>query len=284
MKNSAFPWGRQSCLRTRFQRVQPPERRLAATIGCPTSTSPYSRFFDSVGFGLSIAGFRAGASVIRLLQWIRDLLFQNLVWKLLSLAIAVVIWALVANEPELATFANVRLEFKNLPEGLEISSEPVSSVMLELRGPSGALRGVGDAMYPAVVIDMSGAETGERTFSIGDRNVKLMRGVRLVRAIPSAVRFHFEPRRLRRVPVQVRFLGEGQNGYVVAGYHVDPPEMEITGARSRVARVAAVLADPVDLANTTDKAQFRVNVFTEDSFVRFLGTPEAVVTVTMKKK
>jgi YbbR domain-containing protein len=222
--------------------------------------------------------------VIRPLKWILDLLFQNLGWKLLSLAIAVVIWALVASEPELATFANVRLEYKNLPEGLEIASEPVSSIVLELRGPSGALRGTGEAIHPAVVIDMSGAESGERTFSIGDRNVRVMRGVRLVRAIPSEVRFHFEPRRMHRVPVQVRFLGEGKNGYAVQEYHVDPPEMEVTGPRSRVARIAAVLADPIDLANTTGTAQFRVNVFTEDSFVRFLNTPEALVTVTMKKK
>jgi YbbR domain-containing protein len=222
--------------------------------------------------------------VIRPFKWILDLLFQNLGWKLLSLAIAVVIWALVATEPELATFANVRLEYKNLPEGLEISSEPVSSVMLELRGPSGALRGTADAIHPAVVIDMSDAESGEHTFSIGDRNVKVMRGIRLVRAIPSEVRFNFEPRRMRTVPVQVRFLGEGQNGYVVEGYHVDPPEMDITGPRSRVARIAAVIADPIDLSTKTGTSQFHVNVFTEDSFVRFLNAPEAVVTVTMKKK
>jgi YbbR domain-containing protein len=222
--------------------------------------------------------------VIRTLKWLRDLLFQNLGWKLLSLAIALVIWALVATEPELATFANVRLEYKNLPEGLEISSEPVSSVMLELRGPSGALRGAGEAIHPAVVIDMSDAEAGERTFSIGDRNVKVMRGVRLVRAIPSEVRFQFEPRRMHTVPVQVRFVGEGQNGYVVSEFHVDPPEMDITGPRSRVARITSVIADPIDLSNKTGTSQFHVNVFTDDSFVRFLGTPEVVVTVTMKKK
>ena len=58
--------------------------------------------------------------------------------------VAVVIWALVASEPELSTFATVRLEYKNLPDDLEISSDPVSSVVLELRGPSGELRGVGE--------------------------------------------------------------------------------------------------------------------------------------------
>ena len=61
-----------------------------------------------------------------LLKWIRELLFENLGWKLLSLAVAVVIWALVASEPELSTFATVRLEYKNLPDELEISSDPVS--------------------------------------------------------------------------------------------------------------------------------------------------------------
>ena len=223
--------------------------------------------------------------MIRPFKWIRDLLFQNLGWKLLSLAIAVVIWALVATEPELTTMANVRLEYKNLPEGLEISSEPsASSIELELSGPAGALRGMGEAIHPAVVIDLSGAVSGEHTFSIGDRNVKVMRGVRLVRAIPSGVRFHFEPRRMNTVPVHVRFLGEGHNGYAVAEYHVDPPEMEITGPASRVARIAAVVADPIDVANTTGTAQFHVNVFTEDSFVRFQNTPEVVVIVTMKKK
>ena len=222
--------------------------------------------------------------MIRPLKWIRDFFFHNLPWKLLSLAIAVVIWALVATEPELATFANVRPEYKNLPEGLEISSDPVSSIVLELRGPSGALRGLGDSVHPTVVIDMSDASSGERTYSISDRNVKAMRGVRLVRAIPSELRFHFEPRHTSTVPVRVRFLGEGQNGYAVAQYHVDPPEISITGPGSRVARITQVITDPIDLSATPATSQFHVNVFTEDSFVRFLNTPEVAVTVTMKKK
>jgi YbbR domain-containing protein len=223
--------------------------------------------------------------LVRSLKWIRDLLFQNLAWKLLSLAIAVVIWALVATEPELATLTTVRLEYKNIPEGLEISSEPSSTtVELELSGPSGALRGAGDALHPEVVIDMSEATTGERTFTIGNRNVKLMRGVRLIRTRPSQVRFRFEPRRMNSVPVHVRFTGEGQNGYVAGDYRVEPPELEITGPRSRVARISTVDADPIDLSNSTGTAQFRVNVFTEDPFVRFADAPEALVTVTMKKK
>jgi len=59
------------------------------------------------------------------LRWTLQLVFHNLGWKLLALAIAVVLWALVASEPELSEFATVRLEYRNLPEDLEIGSDPV---------------------------------------------------------------------------------------------------------------------------------------------------------------
>src|ERR1035438_6600895 len=135
-------------------------------------------------------------------NWLLGLVTQNIGWKLLSLAIALVVWGVVANEPELSAFATVGVKYKNLPDDLEISSDPVSSVKLELRGPSGELRGVGDGgSSPEVILDMSKVQTGERTFFIGDGNVKLVPGVRLVRAIPSEVRFRFERSAQRTVKV-----------------------------------------------------------------------------------
>jgi YbbR domain-containing protein len=220
----------------------------------------------------------------RALRWTLRLVFHNFWWKLLAVAIAVVLWALVASEPELSEFATVRLEYRNLLDDLEISSDPVSSVSLELRGPSGVLRGAGDGIQPAVVLDMSDVRPGERTFTIGEGNVKLARGVRMVRAIPSEVRFLFERRLVRRVPVAVRFTGQGQNGYTVAHQSVTPDRLEIAGPASRVARIAAAVTDPVDLSSAAGTSTFRVNAFVEDSFVRFHSSPQVVVTVTMKKK
>jgi YbbR domain-containing protein len=222
--------------------------------------------------------------MIRLVKWVRALLFENLAWKLLALAAAVVIWALVASEPELATFATVRLEYKNLPDDLEISSEPVTSVVLELRGPSGELRGIGESLRPAVVLDMATVQPGERTFMVGGGNVKLARGVSLVRAIPSEVRFAFEERGFRYVPVQARFSGEGSNGYAVARCQVTPEQLQVVGPKSRVARIAGAYTDPVDVSSVVGSSEFRVNAFLDDPFVRFAASPSVAVVVTMRKK
>jgi hypothetical protein len=212
------------------------------------------------------------------------LVFENLGWKLLALAVAVVIWALVASEPELATFVTVRLEYKNLPYELEISSDPVTSVVLELRGSSGVLRGIGESPRPAVVLDMATVQTGQRTFMVGNGNVKLANGVSLVRAIPSEVRFSFEERSLRPIPVQVRFIGEGQNGYVIAHYRVTPNQMQVAGPKSRVARIVAASTDPVDVSSVVGSTEFRVSAFVDDPFVRFATSPLVAVVVTMKKQ
>jgi YbbR domain-containing protein len=214
---------------------------------------------------------------------IPGLLLNNLWWKLLSLAIAVLIWALVASEPELSTFTTVRVEYKNLADDLEISSEPVSTVVLEVRGPSGELHGPTDTR-PSVVLDMSNARPGEHTYTIGEGAVKLARGLRLVRSIPSEVKFHFEPRRTRTVPVEVRFVGQGQNGYEVAHTEVIPIEAQIVGPRSRVARVDTAVTDQIDVSSVVGTSQFHVNLSVEDPYVRLDGPPEATVQVTMKKK
>jgi YbbR domain-containing protein len=185
----------------------------------------------------------------------------------------------------LGTLATVPLEYRNLPDDLEISSEPVSQIVLELRGPSGELRGFGEGgTHPAVVLDMSGMQPGIHTFPIIDRNVKLPRGVRLVRANPSEARFEFDRRLTRSVPVRARIIGQGQNGYVLENSAVQPPNLQIAGPATKVSRIADVVTDPVDVSSVVGSNEFRVNAFVEDPYVRFVSSPQVAVTVTMKKQ
>jgi hypothetical protein len=212
------------------------------------------------------------------------LISHNFWWKILALAIATLIWALVASEPELSTFVTARLEYKNLPEDLELSSEAVTQIVLELRGPAGELRGLGDSgQHPGAILDMSNAAPGERTFPIGASNVRLSRGVHLVRSIPSQVHIAFERRLERSVPVVVRLRGEAHDGYRVVSATANPAQLAILGPQSRVARVNSVLTDPVDISSLTTTGSFQVNAFAGDSFVRFRSTPAVTVTVTMTK-
>jgi YbbR domain-containing protein len=202
-----------------------------------------------------------------------ELITRNIWWKLFALLIAVLLWIAVANEPELSTFVSVPVEFKDLPESLEISSEVVEKVELEMSGPSGELRNF-SGNRTAVVLDLSDAAPGERTYSIGEGELHLPRGLRVIRAIPSQVRFVFEPRLERTVPVEVRFHG------APAKVEVTPRAVTIKGPESRVKRIGAVVTDLIDTNALTGTVTLRVNTFPEDPYVRITSNSEVSVKVT----
>lgn len=211
------------------------------------------------------------------------ILTQNIGWKLLALAAAVLLWISVASEPELATLHSVPVEFKGMPEDLEISSNVVENVFLELRGSSGRLRDLRDSR-PAVVLDFSRVhEPGERTLTIDQSNVVLPRGIQLVRAIPAQLRFRLERLTVSQVPVEARF-SPAHAGYVIDQYSVEPPKLKITGPESAVMGAKGAVTDPIDISGVVSSHEFRVNTYLAEPQVRFQSDSHVRVTVVVRKK
>ena len=211
-----------------------------------------------------------------------QILTRNIGWKLLSLAAAVLLWISVSSEPELATVRSVSVEYKNIPDDLEISSRIDDTVDLELRGPSGRLRDLRETR-PAVVLDFAAVhEPGERTFTIDRSNAIVPTGIQLVRAIPAQLRFTFEHRMSREVPVKVR-LSAAHPGYGVATVAVVPSKLTIIGPESKVQHTDAVVTDLVDITGVISSKEFHVNTYLDEPQVRFQSPSQVTVRVNVKK-
>jgi YbbR domain-containing protein len=196
----------------------------------------------------------------------------NIWWKLFALLIAVLLWIAVANEPELSTFVSVPIEFKDLPDTLEISSAIVEQVELEMRGPSGELRNF-TGNRTAVVLDMSDAMPGERTYTIRAADVHLPRTLQVIRVIPPGVRFVFERRKQKSVPVEVRFNQEPPR------FQVTPHSLTIEGPESRVNQVHSVVTDLIDLSKLNGAGTFHVSALAGDPHVRINSDADVTVQV-----
>ena len=195
---------------------------------------------------------------------------------------AVLLWISVATEPELATFVSAHVEYKNLSPAVEINSDVVETVSLEVRGPSEALRLPELPRRSAVILDMADIEPGQRTFTINSSDVRLPRGVQLVRAIPAQIRIVFEPGATRSVPVEVRFADGLPEDLQVAEATAEPSALAITGPASRVARVASVQTDPLALKPEAGTSFYTVEAYVTDARVRFQDSPQVTVKVTVK--
>ena len=210
-------------------------------------------------------------------------LVKNFWWRVLSLAIAVAIWLSVASEPEMATLVSAPVQYKEPGDDLEVTSRLVESVNLEARGPSGRLHELATART-AVILDFSSVhDPGDRTFTITRVDTNLPRGVDLVRATPAQLRFTFERRARRRVPVEVLLTGQPPKGLHVASVQTAPPDAEIMGPESKMAKIAAVTTDTVDLAKIkSTTANLPVTIYVSEPQVRFTGAPQVTVKIVLK--
>lgn len=211
------------------------------------------------------------------------LVFENFGWKLLSLGLAALVWIAIYREPEMAAVIAAPVQFKNSPTDLEIASEIVETVDLETRGPAGLLRDLSEKRV-AVVLDFTNVrEPGERTFTISRQNTNLPRGVELVRVIPSQLRFHFERRTVRMVPVVVKYAGNPRGGLRIISAVADPAELPITGPESRVSSVASVPTDTIDVSGLKEDKNMRVSAYLPNAQLRFQGSPEVTVKISIGK-
>lgn len=213
----------------------------------------------------------------------RRLLLNNLGWKLLSLAIAVVLWYAVVGEPLYEASVSAPLLLTGAPADLEISSERPERVSLELQGPS-SLLDQEHLSSVAVVLDLSSvSQPGERTFTLSRENVRLPRGLTLRRAVPSQIRLYFERRITATIPVRARFANDGFGGYFLRRQEISPGKLRVVGPESHVRRAAWAETDLIDLAGVTGERVFRVNVFLDDPQVRFEDAPQVDVLVETAK-
>jgi len=178
----------------------------------------------------------------------------------------------------------VPIQFKNISDDLDISSEIPERVRLEVRGPTGRLTH-DNLAETAVVLDLGTvAGPGERTFTFGDRNVRLPNGVSFYKAVPSQIAIKFEHLLYKDVPVRARFATGPPEGYAVVKSSFEPSTVRIVGPESHVQPIDYVSTDPIDLSNVIGQAEKRVHVNVGDPQVRLNPVTQVRFTVSLEKR
>jgi YbbR domain-containing protein len=210
-------------------------------------------------------------------------LTKNIGWKIFSLALAIGLWFAFVGESETAASVAVPVEYRNLPQGMDISNDLPDHLYLKVRGPAARVS-TSEMSQAAVVLDLSSIDRpGEQTFTLDQSSVKLPTGLQLTRAVPSQIRVQVELRDSLEAPVEVRFAGPPPPGYRVASQSVIPLKLKVLGPRTHVHRLTAVQTDAIDLSGTVGTAEFRVSTYVPDPQLRFEGSPMVAVRVTLEK-
>lgn len=217
-----------------------------------------------------------------MIEWLQRWVFHNISLKLIALVSAVLLWSAVSREPMIEVGYNVPIEFHQVPEDLEITTEVVPQAQVRLRGLSRRVRELSAADVHAI-IDLGNIRPGERTFDLTSSQVRVPYGVEVVQIIPAHIRLTFDRRGTKVVPVRPRVTGNFPTGFGISGITPEPKEIVIVGPERRVAAVEAALTDPIDATGVVGHATFTTNAYVTDPLVREAHPTPIRVTVNTER-
>lgn len=215
--------------------------------------------------------------------WLRKNLQENWHLKLLSLAIAFVLFGVSRQPQHEALLVNVPLEFINLAPGLEISGKLPTTVNVRLSGPRDLVQGL-SANQLEVRADLSNKTAGERVIQIKPTDVQKPEKVEVRRIDPQTIGLKLEPTRHKIVPIEPQFVGTVAEGYEYKVTAVEPEQVEIEGPESMVEQVSKILTESVRINGRHESFQVQVDLETGRQGVRLTKLGPAQVTVEVRAK
>src|ERR1044071_5741923 len=181
----------------------------------------------------------------RIEKFLRKIFVEDWSLKLLSLAIAIVLWLLVTGQNQPVTaHVNVQLNFIR-PPALEISNDPPRTIDVMLTGSRNKLDDL-SALDLVATVDISDQREGERILRLADKaQITLPQGIKVDAFQPSAIPIRLEEIVERQVSVDPKLEGKPADGY--EGYALYPNKSSVTvrGPESRVNTLQKVATESI---------------------------------------
>lgn len=192
----------------------------------------------------------------RVEKLVRRIFLEDWSLKLLSLAIALVLWLAVTGQNQPVTaHVNVQLNFIR-PPSFEISNDPPRTVDVMLTGSRNKLDDL-TSLDLVATVDISDQREGERVLRLADKaQIPLPQGIKVDGFQPSAIPIRLEPIVERQVVIELKLDGKPADGYEVYAAHPSKGSVVVRGPASRVNAIQRVLTESIWLAG--HRENFRV--------------------------
>jgi hypothetical protein len=208
----------------------------------------------------------------------RTWLLNNLGLKLLSIVLAILLWAVIVGEQKVEVAMNIPLEIGGLPRDLVMVNEPPDTLEVHVRGPKTLVSTLSPGELVLGGLPKKFVE-GENLIPIRPDMVRAPRGIEVVEVAPRRVRVVMDVIVEREVEVSPRVEGTPVKGYVVKRVTSSPPRIRMAGPRSDLRRLARIYTVPINLDGHNASFTTRAMLEPVGRQVRFLDDTPIIVAV-----
>ena len=177
----------------------------------------------------------------------KNLFFSNIELKILSLIIALTLWFVVRGEQRAEVFLQVKVELKNTPNYLIVTSQNADKIKIRVNGPKALISKIDEKYFKPFECDLTGASAGEQSFRIIPSIFKVEKGLEVLDLAPKEIKVTLEMIVKKELPIEPSFSEKLLHGYELEGYDIYPESIKVMGPQSQLYEVTVVKTAPIDL-------------------------------------
>jgi YbbR domain-containing protein len=182
--------------------------------------------------------------------FVRNLIFDNLLLKVLSIVASLALFSLVrgAEDAQRSLFVDV---VAVLPDGQAaderiLLSDIPDRVRVTLRGSRALLSSIRPDDIPAIQVTLDDAEA--RLFYFDPERIEIPAGVEITQIAPATIALQWADRAQRTLPVQPTIDGVAGPGLMLAGApQVRPSAVTVVGPAPEISQLDHVTTDPITI-------------------------------------
>jgi len=205
-----------------------------------------------------------------MITFIKNLVVRNWPLKILSLALAFLLWLILI--PEEKTFSEksltVALETRNLPADFEIVEKPQPTIDVTIRARNRLLNQITPASVRAV-LNLERATVNQEDYPLNPDNIIAPPEVKVVLVMPNKVHLKLERSAEVLMDVAPVLIGKVKDGFKLVRFETVPSKVPVRGPQSKIKPKDVIRTSPVDITDLAQDAEFEAALILPKPELRF---------------
>ena len=214
---------------------------------------------------------------------LRNLVFKNWGLKLFSLLLALILWITLIPPEKMFSekTLTISLVTHNLSQDMELVRKPPATIDVTIRAPNRYINQITAANVVAE-LNLENASLVQEDYTLNESMISMPAGVRatVIRFTPHTVNLKLEKSIEVMLDVEPDILGDPIEGLKVDKIEVDPAQVPIRGAESKVREDYKVRTSPIDISSLMQTTELEADLILPSPDLRF-ATPLTKVKVTI---
>lgn len=206
---------------------------------------------------------------------------KNIILKLFSLGVAIILWYVVNSEGNLTvvTFSS-QIEVRDVPAGRVVLEQSHKHAEVNIKGPSFLVSKIA-AAPPAFRLRVPADSGNKPVVPLSKSMLELPPYVTIISVDPPEVELTFDNLGEKRVPVVVPRIGSLEESLVVKDLTIVPSQVVVTGPQSELETLTSIETYPLDLRDAKASIERTINLRSSSSRLE-LSETQVLLRVTIE--